>query len=215
MAIQVLGISGSPVPDSNTDRAVKAILRHSGLASHFIKLSDLQIGPCRACLSCKEDHHCALEDDGRSLANYFAQVPAFVLGAYTPYGSLDARTKTFMERMFCLRHQTGSNVGKVGVSVITTACPASESGRPPAELAQAQIAAWMAAEGMENLGSLVLQGNSPCSSCGHGDDCPVSAVKLAGSSPASRGVRLFEDDPALAAAAHDLGQRLCRAVLNR
>ena len=27
--------------------------------------------------------------------------------------SLDARTKTFMERMYCLRHQTGFNRGKM------------------------------------------------------------------------------------------------------
>ena len=42
MGIQVLGISGSPVPNSNTDRAVKRILELTGLSSQFVKLSELE-----------------------------------------------------------------------------------------------------------------------------------------------------------------------------
>ena len=45
----VLGISGSPVVDSNTDRVVRAILEASGLEPEFVKLSASHIGPCRAC----------------------------------------------------------------------------------------------------------------------------------------------------------------------
>ncbi len=37
MAARILGISGSPIPDSNTDRAIKRILEHTGLDSEFIK----------------------------------------------------------------------------------------------------------------------------------------------------------------------------------
>ena len=43
MGIHVLGVSGSPVPNSNTDRAVKAIMKASGLEHDFVKLSDHQI----------------------------------------------------------------------------------------------------------------------------------------------------------------------------
>ncbi len=44
MTAQVLGISGSPIANSNTDQAVRAVLAHTGLDTEFIKLSDLQIG---------------------------------------------------------------------------------------------------------------------------------------------------------------------------
>jgi len=52
MGIEVLGVSGSPIPNSNTDRAVQRILEWTGLKIHFVKLSDLELAPCRACLGC-------------------------------------------------------------------------------------------------------------------------------------------------------------------
>ena len=37
MVLRILGVSGSPVPNSNTDRAVKAVLEASGLESELVK----------------------------------------------------------------------------------------------------------------------------------------------------------------------------------
>ena len=116
MAATILGISGSPILDSNTDRAVRLILESTGLPVEFIKLSDLSFEPCRACLGCVKTNECVVKDDAPKLAHKFHEARAFVLGGYTPYSSLDARTKAFMERMYCLRHLTGLNRGKIGVS---------------------------------------------------------------------------------------------------
>jgi hypothetical protein len=38
MSAKVIGFSGSPIPDSNTDRAVKKLLESTGLEYEFIKL---------------------------------------------------------------------------------------------------------------------------------------------------------------------------------
>lgn len=217
MPIQVLGISGSPIPQSNTDRAVQAVLDATGLETHFVKLSDLDVVPCRACLGCVKDNRCVVEDDGRKLAEMFREAPAFVLGAFTPYSSLDARTKTFMERMYCFRHQTGGNAGKVGAAVITTACPPGSPGLPPAaETARAQIGFWMMEEGMTDLGSMIVMGNVPCIRCGHGDDCPVSGIRMIHgpeATVASVGVQSFEDDASIVENARQLGEKIRRAVL--
>ena len=43
MSVQIVGISGSPIPNSNTDRAVKRILELTGLSNQFVKLSDLDL----------------------------------------------------------------------------------------------------------------------------------------------------------------------------
>lgn len=43
----MLGISGSPVNNSNTDRLVKIVLEATGLDYEFIKLSEYDIHPCR------------------------------------------------------------------------------------------------------------------------------------------------------------------------
>ena len=217
MGIQVVGISGSPVPDSNTDRAVRRILEFTGLSTQFVKLSDLEVAPCRACLGCVKTNQCVVQDDGRALADLFQEAPAFVLGAFTPYSSLDARTKAFMERMYCHRHRIGGNAGKAGVAVITTACPPGLPGLPPAaETAASQIAFWMMEEGMTNLGTLVIQGNVPCIRCGHGDDCSMTGIKMLhgpDASVASVGVKIFEEDSALLAVAKELAVKLREAVL--
>ncbi len=218
MSAEVLGISGSPIPDSNTDRAVRCVLEATGLTTAFVKLSDLRIEPCRGCLACKDNNRCVVRDDGQALAEQFRAAKAFVLGAYTSYCSLDARTKTFMERMYCLRHQAGLNRGKVGAAVITTSCPPDVPGMPPAvQTAQTQLAVWMMEEGMNNLGSLVLVGNPPCIRCGYGDQCELSGVKMLHGPHAtveSLGVRRFEDGDTLIQNARQLGLKI-RAALSK
>lgn len=217
MAVQVLGISGSPIPDSNTDRAVDYILTQTRLVTEFVKLSDLEIAPCRACLECVRGNRCVVHDDAQALAEMFHEAPAFVLGAYTPYSSLDARTKAFMERMYCFRHRIGGNAGKFGASVITTACPPEATGLPPAaETAASQIGFWMMEEGITNLGSMVLLGNVPCVRCGYGDQCSLSGIKMIhgpDATVASVGIHSFEDEQRVLQAAQGLAEKIRRAVL--
>lgn len=216
MATEVIGISGSPVRDSNTDQAVRLILEQTGLEWEFIKLSDLNLQPCRACLGCVKTNRCVINDDGPALAEKFRSAKAFVLGGYTPYSSLDARTKMFMERMYCLRHITGLNRGKPGVSVVTTACPPETPGMPPAsQTALSQIAMWMMEEGMANVGSLTVVGNPPCIRCGYGDDCEMSGVKMLHGATAtvqSIGVQSFQHNTAAQEEARGFGQKLREAV---
>jgi multimeric flavodoxin WrbA len=219
VSVQIVGISGSPVPNSNTDRAVRRILEFTRLNSQFIKLSDLDFSPCRACLGCVKTNQCVVQDDGRALAEVFQCASAFVLGGYTPYSSLDARTKAFMERMYCHRHRIGGNARKFGVAGITTACPPGIPGMPPAaETATSQVGFWMMEEGMTNLGTMVIQGNVPCIRCGHGDDCSMSGIKMLygpEASVASVGVKSFDDDSPLLTAAQDLARKLRDAVLGQ
>lgn len=215
MAAALLGISGSPVPKSNTDRAVQYILESSGLDYEFIKLSNYDIQPCRACLGCKDDNRCVVKDDAQELAVKFREAKGFVLGAFTPYSSLDARTKAFMERMYCFRHQEGLNRGKPGVAVITSACPPGVEGLPPAlDTASAQIKFWMMEEEMECLGILGILGNVPCIRCGYGDQCSLSGIAMMhgpGATVESVGVRRFEDCPQLIGEAQALGKKLAQA----
>ncbi|MHA2227161.1 MAG: hypothetical protein ACXAC8_18235 [Candidatus Hodarchaeales archaeon] len=56
MSIKILGVSGSPIPNSNTDRAVKGVLEFSGIESEFVKLSEIDVKPCKACKRCVNDN---------------------------------------------------------------------------------------------------------------------------------------------------------------
>lgn len=68
MKPQVIGISGSPIKHSNTDRLVQAVLENTGLETEFIKLSRRKVQPCIACLGCVDDNVCKVKDDFQEIA---------------------------------------------------------------------------------------------------------------------------------------------------
>jgi multimeric flavodoxin WrbA len=172
MKPQVIGISGSPVKNSNTDRAVQAVLNHTGLETEFIKLSKYKVQPCIACLGCTKDNVCKVKDDFQEIAEKVKHAGAIVVGGYPPYGSVDAFTKAFLERLFSLRHQNGLNRGKLAVTVVT----AIGRGAPGLDEASAQISLALTMEGMEVLGQLKVVGNPECMVCGFGQSCSMSAL---------------------------------------
>jgi multimeric flavodoxin WrbA len=169
---QILGISGSPIKNSNTDRLVQAVLDASGLKAEFVKLSRINVRPCIACLGCKEDNICKVKDDFPELAQKVRHAGALVVGGYCPYGSVDGFTKAFLERLFSMRHQHGLSRGKLAV-VVTTGIG---RGAPGVAEANEQIAHALKMEGMEVLGQLQGIGNPECLVCGFGESCPMSAL---------------------------------------
>jgi multimeric flavodoxin WrbA len=168
----IVGISGSPIKNSNTDRLIHAVLESSGLSSEFVKLSKIQVRPCIACLGCKKDNICKVKDDFPELAEKVRKAGAIVVGGYSPYGAVDGFTKAFLERLFSLRHQNGLNRGKLAV-VVTTGIG---RGAPGLEEASHQTAYALKLEGMEVLGQLKATGNPECMVCGYGETCPMSAL---------------------------------------
>ena len=169
---QIIGISGSPIKNSNTDRLIQAVLDASGLSSEFVKLSKINVRPCIACLGCKKDNICKVKDDFPELAEKVRHAGAVVVGGYSPYGAADGFTKAFLERLFSLRHQNGLNRGKLAVVVAT----GIGRGAPGLEEASSQIAHALSLEGMTVLGQLKATGNPECMVCGYGQTCPMSAL---------------------------------------
>jgi multimeric flavodoxin WrbA len=94
---KVLGVSGSPIPNSNTDRALKAVLAATGLDAELIKLADYTVAPCKGCLGCVKTNRCVIQDDGILLAEKAKAADALVIAGFTPYSTLDSRTKAFIE----------------------------------------------------------------------------------------------------------------------
>lgn len=172
MKPQVIGISGSPIKNSNTDRVVQAVLKNTGLETDFIKLSKHKIQPCIACLGCTKDNICKVKDDFQEIAEKVKHAGAIVVGGYPPYGTIDAFTKAFLERLFSLRHQNGLNRGKLAVTVVT----GIGRGVPGLDEASNQIAQALTMEGMEVLGQLKVVGNTECLVCGFGQSCPMSSL---------------------------------------
>jgi multimeric flavodoxin WrbA len=212
----VLGVSGSPIPDSNTDVAVKAVLAATGCSTEFVKLSDHFVAPCKACLGCVETNRCVIEDDGLWLAEKARDAAALVIGCYTPYSTIDSRTKAFIERLYPLRHMKGLMVGKPGVAVVTHAVPEGAEMLPPAgDMGVSAIQFYMMEEGMSFVGALKVRGNVPCVRCGRDQDCAVSGLKMLFGPDAtveSVGINSCGDNPELLQQAQALGQQLAAAL---
>lgn len=172
MGIEILGISGSPVENSNTDRLVKAVLDASGLESEFVKLSKINVRPCIACKKCVPDNVCKVRDDFPELAEKIKKTKALVIGAYIPYGQIDGFTKALLERFWSLRHVNNLLGGKLCATVLTGVNPESLD-----NVNQSVACELKEYERMELVGQLTVQGNVPCVTCGEGDDCEMSGLK--------------------------------------
>jgi len=173
MSIEVLGISGSPVKNSNTDRLVNAILAATGRESAFVKLSNTNVRPCLACKQCVRDNVCKVKDDFPALAETIKKAKALVIGAYIPYGQIDGFTKALLERFWSLRHVNNLLRGKLCATVLT-GMMAEALGNANRSLA-AEMRDY---ERMELVGQLTVQGNAPCLTCGEGDTCQMSGLKV-------------------------------------
>lgn len=214
--MKVLGVSGSPIENSNTDRIVKTILEASGFDTEFVKLADYVFAPCQACLGCRKTNSCEVRDNGVDLAEKTKQADAIVIGGYTPYSSLDSRTKAFMERLYPLRHNHGLLRGKPGVAVVTSAVPCEmQQSMPALEMGVNAIKFFMLEEGMNYLGAVECLGNVPCVKCENNTECKMSGIKMIHgeeATPESVGINTFEDQYEVIERAVGLGAQVAMAL---
>ena len=173
MNIKVLGISGSPIKNSNTDRLVKTILDATEIESEFVKLSKINVRPCFACKKCVPDNICKVKDDFQELSEKIKKAKVLVIGAYTPYVQVDAFTKALLERFWSLRHVNNLLKGKLCATVLTGLMPNALD-----QVNQSLAAELREYERMDLIGQLTVKGNLPCLTCGEGDGCQMSAVKI-------------------------------------
>lgn len=215
--MKVLGVSGSPIYNSNTDRALKVALEATGLETEFLKLREYTITPCRACIGCVETNRCVnTQDDGILLAEKVKDADALIIACYTPYSSLDSLTKAFMERLYPLRHKHGFMAGKPGGAIVTCAIPETNKALPPAcDMAIQAITFYMMEEGMNFVGAVKILGNVPCIKCGYGNECRTSGIKMIYGKEAtveSVGVNLFEEQWDALHDARELGEKIASAL---
>ncbi|MCR4288986.1 MAG: flavodoxin family protein [Candidatus Scalindua sp.] len=214
--MKVLGVSGSPIKNSNTDRALKVVLDATGCETEFIKLRDYTVEPCRACLGCVKTNKCVIKDDGIELAEKAKAADALVIAGFTPYSSLDARTKAFIERLYPLRHIHGFLAGKPGGAVITHAVPEGHDTMPSAcQMGVNAIQFCMMEEGMNFVGAVKIQGNVPCVKCEYGDKCKMTGITMLYGPDATKdsvGINSFEEQPIAVEAARELGQKIAEAL---
>lgn len=148
---QILGISGSPRAEGNTDILVREALRllaeGTGAATEFLRISDHDIEPCRGCRACMQLGHCAIAGDQFEavMARLFA-ADLLVLGAPVYWLGPPGPMKDFIDRTHGYYRDHSLLRGKRALLVSV----ATDSGF---ESHEAILRSWLEVYGAEILGA--------------------------------------------------------------
>jgi len=115
--VKAIGIVGSPRIGGNTEiltrHALKAI-EEEGLKIELIPLGRLDIRPCNACMVCKTEESCPIDDDLFPLYTKMKEAEAIVLASPVYFSAVSGLLKAFMERVGYIARHNKTLIGKVG-----------------------------------------------------------------------------------------------------
>ncbi len=118
--MKVIGISGSPRKDGNTEILVKYALepfREQGWEVQEFFLSGKVIKPCRGCETCRATGVCTITDDDMTyIYEEFKTCNAFIIGSPVYYRNITAQLKALFDRSFAFGIKRPLE-GKVGGAI--------------------------------------------------------------------------------------------------
>jgi len=100
----IIGISGSPRVDGNTDMLLTKALegaKSKGAEVEKVILNSLEMKPCQECKKVRDDGICQVADDFPPLHEKIKKADALILASPIFFGSLSAQTKIFVDRFQC------------------------------------------------------------------------------------------------------------------
>ncbi len=145
-------------------------LAEGGATVRDIQLNELDISPCRACLTCmhKTPGQCAQRDDMDQLYPFLRESDLFVMGTPLYTDSMSAQMKTLMDRCICgmepflrldpanrVRHPYSWTLPSKFFLVSTSGFPEMENFRPLIMTFRAQAANF----GCESIGEICIPGS--------------------------------------------------------
>ena len=101
--MKIIGYNASPRKNGNTAWAVSKILdgaKEQGASVEIWHACELEINPCRGCLSCVKSDKCCLADDMQKIYATLKDADGLVLGAPIYMGQMSAQAKLFTDRLF-------------------------------------------------------------------------------------------------------------------
>jgi len=169
----IIGISGSPIIDGNTDRIIKAILEKSGKETLFINLSKLDFCPCRNCAHlCGTTNECGVMDDLQPYISKIPEAEALILGSPIQHGNMTGWMFSFITRLWCLYQVKKLLEGKpavfvsVGIHTLETQNGIDTFQRAATYSTRLNV-----------LGHLYYNSRTPpCYKCGAGSYCKVGGL---------------------------------------
>lgn len=208
---KIMTFSGSPIKNGSIEKGLQAVLEATGESAECIRLAELHMKLCVGCKKCVTTNRCIQHDDLNPILEKIIEAEAIVMSGYPSFGSVNALTKIFIERLWPLRHNHLLTKGKVGAAVV---CGSA---------APAELEVYFAHYFNDYLhtryqGTLALDGNVPCLSCGFGEDCEGSGVLRRYGPGAKISPDMFHDfsrDEEARSRARRLGESIGAAIRNK
>lgn len=126
MGYKILGISGSPVKQGNTETFLNTILENAGKEGHaaeMVRLGGLTIRHCIHCNFClarqRPGKYCALRDDAQAVYEKLEAADIIVLASPVYFMRTSGMMAAFIDRLrvFIFGNITGGNLrNKIGIS---------------------------------------------------------------------------------------------------
>ena len=119
--MKVVGISGSPRKEGNTECLVNTCLdefSNSGWETIKFYLSEKTVKPCCGCETCQETGFCTItDDDAASLFDELSLCDAVVIGSPVYYRNVTAQLKAVFDRSFAYYSKISFLKGKPGGAI--------------------------------------------------------------------------------------------------
>lgn len=115
--MKVIGIVGSPRKGGNTEILTKHTLKavsEEGLDTELIPLAGLDIRPCNACMVCKSEERCSIEDDLFPIYEKMKEAEGIILATPVYFSSATALLRALVERVGYIARTNNIFAGKVG-----------------------------------------------------------------------------------------------------
>lgn len=116
--MKAMGIVGSPRKNGNSEalltHALKAVAEE-GVDTEVVRLAGLDIRPCNACMSCRQEEACSIDDDLMPIYWKMKEADAILIASPVYFGSTPALVKGLIERTgYICRHHGNPLRGKIG-----------------------------------------------------------------------------------------------------
>lgn len=120
ISMKILGISGSPRKGQNCEKMIKAALEVANKRSFetdFVLISNLEVGPCKACGACTEKDSCIIEDDMKEIYEKMITADGIIVASPVYLGNYPAQLKALFDRSVLLRRKDFALKNKVGAAL--------------------------------------------------------------------------------------------------
>ena len=126
--MKVVGVSGSPRPNSNSAAIVKVALDEAaakGAEVEFFEMSGMKFEGCSGCMYCKAKGKCVKNDDITNVLKAISEADAVVMSAPIYFHRYTSQFRALIDRMYCWVKPDFSCVIPAGIKAIVVSTQGS------------------------------------------------------------------------------------------